>query len=85
MAAQFTADLNPKGNKSMDLGDLLKMDEAMSRSKLYRDAIAAQSSKSPAVTATPTANAVLAKTDMLKSDAADMGVPFKFGNNYQSE
>ena len=80
MAAQFTADLNPKGNKSMDLGDLLRMDEAMSKSKLYRDAIAAQSSKSPAVTATPGADATL-----LKSSIDDVGVPFKFGNNYQSE
>ena len=77
----FTADLNPKTN-SMGLSDLLKMDEAMAKAKLYKDAMA---TKSQSKTATPIADAVLAKTDMLKSDAADMGVPFKFGNNYQSE
>ena len=77
MAAQFTADLNPKGNKSMDLGDLLKMDEAISKSKLYRDA--AQSGKSPAVTVTPGADATL------RSSMDDAGVPFKFGNNFQKD
>ena len=67
--AEFTADLNPK-KSSMDLGDLLKMDEAMAKNKLYNDALKA---KTPA------------KNNMVKSDAADTGVPFKFGNNYQSE
>ena len=70
----FTADLNPKTN-SMSLADLVKMNEYMDKTK----------AKSAVKTATPIADAVLAKTDMLKSDAADMGVPFKFGNNYQSE
>ena len=77
----FTADLNPK-KSSMDLGDLLKMDEAMAKSKLYNDA---QKAKSMQKTVTPGADATLAKTDMLRSDAADMGVPFKFGNNYQTD
>ena len=70
----FTADLNPKTN-SMSLADLVKMNEYMGKAK----------TKSAVKTATPAADAVLAKTDMLKSDSADMGVPFKFGNNYQSE
>jgi hypothetical protein len=77
----FNTDLNPK-KSGMDLGDLLKMDDAMTKRKLYSDAAKVKSMQK---TATPGANAVLAKTDMLKSDAADMGVPFKFGNNYQSE
>jgi len=71
----FTADLNPKTGKSMDLLDMIKMNEYMGKAK----------AKSAVKTATPGADAVLAKTDMLKSDSADMGVPFKFGNNYQSE
>ena len=71
----FTADLNPKNSKSMDLLDMIKMNEYLGRA----------STKSAVKTATPGADAVLAKADMLKSDAADMGVPFKFGNNYQSE
>ena len=71
----FTADLNPKTGKSMDLLDMIKMNENMGKAK----------AKSAVKTATPAADAVLAKTDMLKSDSADMGVPFKFGNNYQSE
>ena len=71
----FTADLNPKTGKSMDLLDMIKMNEYMGKTK----------AKSAVKTATPAADAILAKTDMLKSDSADMGVPFKFGNNYQSE
>ena len=71
----FTADLNPKTGKSMDLLDMIKMNEYMGKAK----------AKSAVKTATPAADAILAKTDMLKSDSADMGVPFKFGNNYQSE
>jgi hypothetical protein len=74
----FTADLNPK-KSSMDLGDLLKMDETMAKRKLYQDALAA---KSQLKTSTPGADAVL---NNLKSSAEDKGVPFKFGNNYQSE
>ena len=77
----FNVDLNPK-KSGMDLGEMLKLDEARAKNKLYKDAAAA---KSQMKTATPAADAVLAKTDMLKSDSADMGVPFKFGNNYQSE
>ena len=77
----FTADLNPK-KSGMDLGDLLKMDEAMAKRRIYENSAKAKPMQK---TATPGANATLAKTDMLKSDATDMGVPFKFGNNYQSE
>ena len=72
--AEFTADLNPK-KSGMDLGDLMKMDEAMAKNKLYNDALKAKTVKTP----------VPAQNNMVKSDAADTGVPFKFGNNYQSE
>jgi len=68
----FTADLNPK-KSSMDLGDLLKMNESMTRRKLYQDAMADKSGKTVIVPVN------------LKSSADDKGVPFKFGNNYQSE
>ena len=73
--AEFTADLNPK-KSSMDLGDLMKMDEAMAKRKLYSDAIKAK---------TPVKAPVPAPNNMVKSDATDPGVPFKFGNNYQSD
>jgi hypothetical protein len=66
----FTADLNPK-KSGMDLGDLLKMDETMIRRKLYQDAMTDKSVKKVPVN--------------LKSSVDDDGVPFKFGNNYQSE
>jgi hypothetical protein len=69
----FNADLNPK-TKGMDLGDLLKMDDAMTRRKLYRDAMADKSGKTTVIVPVN-----------LKSSADDKGVPFKFGNNYQSE
>jgi hypothetical protein len=68
----FTADLNPK-KSGMDLGDLLKMDETMIRRKLYQDAMTDKSVKKVIVPVN------------LKSSADDDGVPFKFGNNYQSE
>ena len=71
----FTADLNPKNSKSMDLLDMIKMEDYMGR----------KTAKATTKTATPGADSTLAKQDMLKSDSADMGVPFKFGNNYQSE
>jgi hypothetical protein len=71
----FTADLNPK-KSGMDLGDLLRMDEAMAKNKLYSDAAKAKSMQK---TATPAADSIL------KSSMDDKGVPFKFGNNYQSE
>jgi hypothetical protein len=65
----FNADLNPK-KSSMDLGDLLKMDEAMTKNKLYKDAANAKKS----IVVTPA-----------KPNIADNSVPFKYGNNYQSE
>ena len=71
----FTADLNPK-KSAMDLGDLMKMEDAMIKRKAYDNAMKAK----PLVkTQTPGANSVL------KSSMDDAGVPFKFGNNYQSE
>lgn len=68
--AEFTANLNPK-KSAMDLGDLLKMDEAMTKRSLYDKAI---KSKAP--------NVIVPVN--LKSSSDDIGVPFKFGNNYQS-
>lgn len=54
----FNVDLNPK-KSNMDLGDLLKMDSYIGRTKK------------------PVAAPV-------KSSSTDVGVPLKFGNNYQS-
>jgi hypothetical protein len=68
----FTADLNPKSGKSMDLLDMVKMEDYLARS-------GKATAKPAAKMATPGADSVL------KSDAMDAGVPFKFGNNYQSE
>jgi hypothetical protein len=75
----FTADLNPK-KSNMDLGDLLKMDEVITRRKLYDDALKAKASGK---TVTPAADAIV-KSDMLKSSMDDVGTPFRF-NNSQSE
>ena len=67
----FTADLNPK-TKGMDLGDLLKMDEAMAKRRLYQDALNAKPGKTTIVVP-------------VKSSADDEGVPLKFGNSYQKD
>ena len=69
----FTADLNPKSNKSMDLLDMIKMEDYLGRTSKGTTA------KPAGKTATPNADSVL------KSSMDDTGVPFKFGNNYQSE
>ena len=74
--AEFNVDLNPK-KSTMDLGEMLKLDEARAKNKLYKDAVTV---KSQSKTLTPGADATL-----LKSSIDDVGVPFKFGNNYQSE
>ena len=73
MAAQFTTDLNPKSTGKMDLADLVKMNEYMGKT-----------AKSKPTTTTPGADAVLAQGN-IKSSIDDVGVPFKFGNNYQKE
>jgi hypothetical protein len=72
MAAQFTADLNPKTNAS-GLTDLLKMDEAISKAKLYKDALAAKDAST--VKTPPKPN------NMVKSSADDVGTPFRFNNS----
>ena len=74
----FNADLNPK-KSGMDLGDLLKMDETMTRRKLYDDAVKAKASGK---TSTPAADAII-KSDMLKSSMDDAGVKFRFNNNQE--
>lgn len=71
----FTADLNPKGSKSMDLLELMKMDDYLSRKGTVKPA---------PKTATPAADAILAKpvsNDMIKSSMDDVGTPFRFNNN----
>lgn len=74
----FTADLNPKNGKSTDLLDLIKMEDYLGRRKAAKD-------KPMDKTATPAADAILAKpNDMVKSSADDVGTPFRF-NNSQSE
>jgi len=66
----FTADLNPK-KSGMDLGDLLKMDEAMTKRRLYQDALNAKPGKTIVVEPA--------------KPSADDSVQFKYGNNYQSQ
>jgi hypothetical protein len=76
----FTADLNPKSGKSMDLLDLVKMDAYLNQ----KGSVKSTEPKKPAPVIdksepwTPPNN-------MVKSSADDTGVEFKFGNNYQSE
>jgi len=73
----FTADLNPKGSKSMDLLDMVKMEDYLERS-------GRKMAKSTAKTATPAADAILSKpapNDMLKSSYDDVGTQFRFNNN----
>jgi hypothetical protein len=68
----FTADLNPKGGKSTDLLDLVKMEDYFSR----------RTGKSATKTATPAADAILSKpNNMVKSSADDVGTPFRFNNS----
>jgi hypothetical protein len=76
----FTADLNPKGSKSMDLLEMVKMEDYLERRKALS---AARPAVKPAKTATPAADAVLAKpipNNMLKSSADDMGTEFRFNS-----
>ena len=69
----FTADLNPKGGKSMDLLDMIKMEDYLGRK--------------PAAKAEPKKPApVIDKSEpytsnMVKSSADDVGTPFRFNNN----
>jgi len=73
----FNADLNPKGSKSMDLLEMVKMEDYMDRRK-------ALTPRSAAKTATPAADAILAKAianDMLKSSKDDVGTQFRFNKN----
>jgi hypothetical protein len=69
----FTADLNPKGSKSMDLLDMIKMEDYLERRK-------AMTAKPMAKTSTPVADAILAN-DMIKSSADDVGTQFRFNNS----
>ena len=73
----FTVDLNPKGGKSMDLLDMVKMEDYLERRK------ALITGKPSAKTATPAADAILAKpipNNMLKSSADDIGTEFRFNS-----
>jgi hypothetical protein len=77
----FNADLNPKGSKSMDLLEMVKMEDYLERRRALstpRPAV-----KPAAKTATPAADAVLAKpipNNMLKSSADDLGTEFRFNS-----
>jgi len=69
----FTADLNPK-KSGMDLLELMKMEDYLGR----------KTAKSAAKTATPTADAILAKpNNMVKSSSDDVGVEFRFNRNQE--
>ena len=60
----------------MDLLDLVKMEDYLERT--------GRKAKSTAKTATPAADAILAKpapNDMLKSSPDDVGTPFRFNNS----
>ncbi len=62
----------------MDLLEMVKMEDYLERRK------ALNSAKPTAKTATPAANAILAKPvydDMLKSSADDVGTQFRFNKN----
>ena len=77
----FNADLNPKGTKSMDLAELVKMEDYLSRRSAVKAAM-----KPMAKTATPAADAILAKPaydNMLKSSADDVGTEFRFNRNQE--
>ncbi len=68
----FTADLNPKGSKSMDLLEMVKMEDYLERRKALTPRPAAK-------TPTPAATAIL--NDMLKSSKDDVGTQFRFNKN----
>ena len=70
----FKADLNPKGSKSMDLLEMVKMEDYLERRKAL-----ASAQKSAAKTPTPAATAIL--NDMLKSSKDDVGTQFRFNKN----
>ena len=72
----FTADLNPKGGKSMDLLDLVKMEDYLERRGLGKQA--APKKPAPVIDkSTP----YTPPNDMVKSSADDVGVPFRFNNS----
>lgn len=63
----------------MDLADLVKMEDYLSRRSIARPSV-----KPMAKTVTPVADAVLAKAiadDMLKSSTDDVGTQFRFNNS----
>jgi hypothetical protein len=67
----FNADLNPK-KSGMDFLELMKMQDYLGRKTV----------KPMDKTATPAADAILAKSnDMVKSSANDVGTQFRFNNS----
>jgi hypothetical protein len=64
----FTADLNPKGSKSMDLLDMVKMEDYLERRR-------ALNPTKPAVKPAAKPN------NMLKSGPDDIGTEFRFNSN----
>jgi hypothetical protein len=78
----FKADLNPKGSKSMDLLEMVKMEDYLDRRKVLSSTRPAV--KPTAKTATPAADAILTRpisNNMLKSSADDVGTEFRFNTN----
>jgi hypothetical protein len=63
----FTADLNPKGGKSMDLLDMVKMEDYLERRK--------------ALIIKPAAKPAAKPNNMLKSGPDDIGTEFRFNSN----
>jgi hypothetical protein len=63
----FTADLNPKGGKSMDLLDMVKMEDYLERRK--------------ASVAKPMPKPAAKVNNMLKSSPDDIGTEFRFNSN----
>jgi hypothetical protein len=61
----FTADLNPKGSKSMDLLDMIKMEDYLGRRAIVR----------------PAAKPAAKVNNMLKSGPDDIGTEFRFNSN----
>ncbi len=71
----FTADLNPKGGKSMDLLDLVKMEDYLGRKGMAKPA--APKKPAPVIDKSEP----YTSNDMLRSSADDVGTQFRFNNN----
>jgi hypothetical protein len=64
----FTADLNPKGSKSMDLLDMVKMEDYLERRRAFNPT-------------KPAGKSAVKPNNMLKSGPDDIGTEFRFNSN----